>query len=104
MWIKKKFIHLQCKQNQKKMKKTVLGLLLVAVAFNASSQAQVKKDTVLIGDSLAYPKLKEGNKFFTLYKGKKIRAAKSDKGKNAFIIYNTNATGERRISKIYYAN
>ena len=80
------------------MKKTVLGLLLVAFVFNVNAQ----KDTVLTGDSIAYPKLKEGSKFFTIYKGKKVRAAKSDKGKHAFVIYNTNAAGERKISKIYY--
>ena len=84
------------------MKKTVLGLLLVGALFNAS--AQVKKDTVLIGDSVTFVKIQEGKKFFAIYKGKKIRAAKSDKGKRAFVIYNINAVGERKISKIYYAN
>ena len=84
------------------MKKTVLGLLLVGALFNAS--AQTKKDTIAIGDSVNYPKLQEGKKFFSVYKGKKIRAAKSDKGKKCYIIYNTNAAGERKISKIYYNN
>ena len=82
-------------------------LVLVASIFNVSAQKQkssVVKDTVFIGDSLSYPKLKEGKKFFAIYKGKKIRAAKSDKGKRAFVIYNVNAAGERKISKIYYAN
>ena len=82
--------------------KTVVTILLFGTLLNAS--AQIKKDTVLIGDSVTYPKLQEGKKFFTVYKSKKIRAAKSDKGKRAFIIYNTNTAGERRISKIYYAN
>ena len=80
--------------------KTVVLLLLLCGTFNASAQ----KDTVLIGDSVTYPKIQEGKRFFAIYKGKKIRAAKSDKGKRAFVIYNTNAAGERRISKIYYAN
>ena len=82
--------------------KTIVTILLFGALFNAS--AQVKKDTVLIGDSVSYPKLKEGSKFFAIYKGKKIRCAKGDKGKRAFIIYNNTAAGERRISKIYYAN
>ena len=82
------------------MKKTVVTILLLGALFNASAQ----KDTVLIGDSVTYPKLKEGSKFFTIYKGKKIRCAKGDKGKRAFIIYNTTNAGERKISKIYYAN
>ena len=82
--------------------KTVVTILLFGALFNAS--AQVKKDTVLIGDSVTYPKIQEGKRFFAIYKGKKIRAAKSDKGKRAFIIYNTNTAGERRISKIYYKN
>ena len=82
--------------------KTVVTILLFGALFNVS--AQVKKDTVLIGDSVTYPKIQEGKKFFAIYKGKKIRAAKSDKGKRAFIIYNTDAAGERRISKIYYKN
>ena len=88
------------------MKKTVLGLLLVAFVFNVNAQKQKSsvKDTILIGDSVSYPKQHENNKMFSLYNGKKIRAAKSDKGKRAFIIYNTNTAGERRISKIYYAN
>ena len=82
--------------------KTTLVLLLICVGtLNVSAQ---KKDTVLIGDSVTYPKIQEGKKFFTVYKGKKIRCAKGDKGKRAFIIYNTNTAGERRISKIYYAN
>ena len=87
------------------MKKVlVLLLLLLCVGtLNASAQ-QIKKDTVLIGDSVTYPKLQEGKKYFSVYKNKKIRVAKSDKGKRAFIIYNVNAAGERRISKIYYAN
>ena len=85
------------------MKKTVVTILLFGALFNVSAQ-EVKKDTVLIGDSVTYPKLKEGSKFFTIYKGKKIRCAKGDKGKRAFIIYNTNTVGERRISKIYYNN
>ena len=88
------------------MKKTVLSLLLIAFVFNVNAQKQKSsvKDTVLIGDSVTYPKLKEGKRFFANYKSKKIRAAKSDKGKRAFVIYNTNAAGERKISKIYYAN
>jgi len=86
------------------MKKVlVLLVLCVGGTLNVSAQ-EVKKDTVLVGDSISYPKLKEGSKFFTIYKGKKIRCAKGDKGKRAFIIYNTNTAGERRISKIYYAN
>ena len=85
------------------MKKTVVVILLLGTLFNAS--AQVKKDTVLIGDSVAYPKIQEGKKFyFCNYKGKKIRVAKKDSGKKCFIIYNNTAAGERRISKIYYAN
>ena len=109
MWIKKKYVYLQCNQKQKKMnmKKTVLGLLLVASIFNVSAQKQkssVVKDTVLIGDSVTFVKIQEGKKFFAIYKGKKVRATKSDKGKKAFIIYNINAAGERRISKIYYNN
>ena len=88
-------------KTKNKMKTVVLLLLLLLCGtLNASAQ----KDTVLIGDSVTYPKLKEGSKFFAIYKGKKIRAAKSDKGKKCYIIYNTNAAGERRISKIYYAN
>ena len=91
------------------MKKTVLGLglLLIAFIFNVNAQKQksnVVKDTIAIGDSINYPKLQEGKKYYSLYKGKKVRAAKGDKGKRAFIIYNVNAAGERRISKIYYAN
>jgi len=82
--------------------KTVLTTLLIAIALNAS--AQVTKDTIAIGDSVAYPKLQDGKKYFAIYKGKKIRCAKGDKGKRAFIIYNINTAGERRISKIYYAN
>lgn len=82
------------------MKKTVVVILLLGALFNAS--AQVKKDTFLIGDSVTYPKIQEGKRFFAIYKGKKIRAAKSDKGKKCFIIYNTNNMGERKISKIYY--
>ena len=82
--------------------KTLLTILLFGTLLNAS--AQVKKDTVLIGDSVTYPKLKEGKRFFAIHKGKKIRAAKKDKGKRAFVIFNTTNTGERRISKIYYAN
>lgn len=84
------------------MKKTVVTILLIGALFNAS--AQVKKDTIAIGDSVNYPKLQEGKKYFSVYKNKKIRAAKGDKGKRAFIIYNVNAAGERKISKIYYAN
>ena len=84
--------------------KKVLVLLILCVGGTLNASAQMKKDTVLIGDSVTYPKLQEGKKFFTVYKSKKIRAAKSDKGKRAFIIYNTNTAGERRISKIYYAN
>ena len=83
------------------MKKTVL-LLIAFITFNTN--AQVKKDTIAIGDSVNYPKLQEGKKYFSLYGGKEIRATKSDKGKRAFVIYNVNAAGERRISKIYYAN
>ena len=82
-------------------------LVLVASIFNVSAQKQkssVVKDTVFIGDSLSYPKLKEGSKFFAIYKGKKVRAAKKDSGKKAFVIYNTNVVGEKRLSKIYYAN
>ena len=82
------------------MKKTVVAILLFGALFNASAQ----KDTVLIGDSVTYPKIQEGKRFFAIYKGKKIRAAKFDKGKKCFIIYNTNVAGERKISKIYYAN
>ena len=82
--------------------KTVVTILLFGALFNVS--AQVKKDTVLIGDSINYPKLQEGKKYYSLYKGKKVRAAKGDKGKRAFIIYNVNVAGEKRISKIYYAN
>ena len=86
------------------MKKTVVAILiLIAIALNASAQV-MKKDTILIGDSVSYPKLKEGSKFFAIYKGKKIRCAKGDKGKRAFVIYNTSAVGEKRLSKIYYAN
>ena len=86
------------------MEKKVLSLLLIAfITFN-NVNAQVKKDTIAIGDSVNYPKLQEGKKFLAIYKGKKIRATKSDKGKRAFIIYNVNAAGERRISKIYYNN
>ena len=85
------------------MKKTVI-ILLIAVAFNASAQV-IKKDTIFIGDSIAYPKLYDSkNYYFCNYKGKKIKAAKKDSGKKCFIIYNTNAAGERRISKVYYAN
>ena len=81
--------------------KTVVTILLFGALLNVSAQ---KKDTVLIGDSVTYPKIQEGKKFFTVYKNKKIRAAKSDKGKKCFIIYNNTAAGERKISKIYYAN
>lgn len=84
------------------MKKTVVTILLFGALFNASAQ-EVKKDTILIGDSVSYPKIQEGKKYFSLYKGKKIRCA-GDKGKRAFIIYNVNVAGERKISKIYYAN
>ena len=84
------------------MKKVLLVLCVGGALFNVS--AQVKKDTVLMGDSISFVKIQEGKKFFSVYKGKKIRAAKSDKGKRAFVIYNTNVEGERRISKIYYAN
>ena len=83
------------------MKKTVVTILLFGALFNASAQV---KDTIAIGDSINYPKLQEGKKYYSLYKGKKVRATKSDKGKKAFIIYNINAAGERRISKIYYNN
>lgn len=86
------------------MEKTVLGLLLVAFVFKVNAQNAPVKDTVFMGDSIAYPKLKEGKKYYSFIKGKKIRAAKSDKGKRAFVIYNINAAGERKISKIYYAN
>lgn len=87
------------------MKKTVVAILLLGALFNASNaSAQMKKDTFLIGDSVTFVKIQEGKKFFAIYKGKKVRVAKSDKGKRAFIIYNTNAAGERKISKIYYAN
>ena len=81
--------------------KKVLVLLLLCVGGTLNASAQ--KDTIAIGDSINYPKLQEGKKYYSLYKGKKVRAAKSDKGKRAFIIYNTDAAGERRISKIYYA-
>ena len=84
--------------------KKVIVLLVLCVGGMLNVSAQVKKDTVLIGDSVAYSKLQEGKKYFTIYKGKKIRCAKGDKGKRAFIIYNTNTVGERKISKIYYAN
>ena len=84
--------------------KKVLVLLILCVGGTLNVSAQVKKDTVLIGDSVTYPKIQEGKRFFAIYKGKKIRAAKSDKGKKCFIIYNNTAAGERRISKIYYAN
>lgn len=107
LWIKKKFVYLQCNQKTKnKMKTTVLSLLLIAFVFNVNAQKQKSsvKDTVFVGDSVAYPKLQEGKKFFAIYKGKKVRAAKKDSGKKVFLIYNTNAAGERRISKIYYAN
>ena len=100
MWIKKKFVSLQCNQKQKKMKTLVL-LLLLCGTLNASAQ---KKDTIFVGDSVAYQKIQEGKRFFAIYKGKKIRAAKKDSGKKVFIIYNTNAAGERRINKMYYAN
>lgn len=85
------------------MKKTVVAILLLGALFNAS--AQIKKDTVFVGDSVTYPKLYDSvkNYYFCNYKGKKIRAAKKDSGKKCFIIYN-NAAGERRISKIYYKN
>ena len=83
--------------------KTVVTILLFGTLLNASAQV-VKKDTILIGDSVTYPKLQEGTKYFSVYKNKKVRATKSDKGKKCYIIYNTNAAGERRISKIYYAN
>ena len=88
--------------NMKKVIRVVFVVLLFTNNLNAGAQAQ--KDTVFVGDSVAYPKLKEGSKFFTIYKGKKVRTAKSDKGKRAFVIYNTNTVGERKISKIYYAN
>ena len=78
--------------------------LLFTNNFNAGAQAPIKKDTIAIGDSVAYPKLQEGKKYFVIYKGKKIRAAKKDSGKKAFVIYNTDAVGEKRLSKIYYAN
>ena len=85
------------------MKKVlVLLILCVGGTLNVSSQ-EVKKDTVLIGDSVTYPKIQEGKRFFAIYKGKKIRCAKGDKGKRAFIIYNTNVVGETRISKMYYS-
>ena len=95
---------MQCNQKQKKNKnmKTVVLAILLFGALNAS--AQVKKDTVLLGDSISYPKLQEGKKYFSLYKGKKVRATKGDKGKRAFVIYNVYPCGERKISKIYYAN
>ena len=82
--------------------KTLVLLLLLCVGGTLNASAQ--KDTVLIGDSVTYPKIQEGKRFFAIYKGKKVRAAKGDKGKRAFIIYNVNVAGERRISKIYYAN
>ena len=82
--------------------KTVVTILLFGALFNAS--AQVKKDTVLIGDSVTYPKIQEGKRFFAIYKGKKVRTTKKDSGKKCFIIYNTTNMGERKISKVYYAN
>ena len=88
----------------KKVIKVVFVVLLFTNNLNIGAQAPIKKDTVFIGDSLSYPKLKEGKKYFTIYKGKKIRATKSDKGKRAFVIYNVNVAGERRISKVYYNN
>ena len=93
-----------CNQKKNKMKKTVVTILLFGALFNASAQ-EVKKDTIAIGDSINYPKLYDSvkNHYFCNYKGK-IRAAKKDSGKKVFIIYNTNAAGERKISKIYYAN
>ena len=91
-----------CNQKQKNKMKKVLVLLVLCVGGTLNVSAQVKKDTVLIGDSTSFVKIQEGKKFFSVYKGKKIRAAKSDKGKRAFVIYNTNTAGERRISKIYY--
>lgn len=86
--------------------KKVLVLLVLCVGGTLNVSAQAKKDTVLISDSVAYPKLYDSvkNYYFCNYKGKKIRAAKKDSGKKAFIIYNTNTAGERKISKIYYAN
>ena len=85
------------------MKKVLVLLLLCVGALNASAQ-KTKKDTVYIGDSVSFVKIQEGKKYFSIYKGKKIRAAKKDSGKRSFIIYNVNEDGERRISKIYYAN
>ena len=88
----------------KKVIKAVFVILLFTNNLNIGAQAPIKKDTVFIGDSITHPKLKEGSKFFAIYKGKKVRAAKKDSGKKAFVIYNTNAVGEKRLSKIYYAN
>ena len=85
------------------MKKVIILLFCVGT-LNVSAQAPVKKDTVYIGDSVSFVKIQEGKKYFSIYKGKKIRAAKKDSGKRSFIIYNVNEDGERRISKIYYAN
>ena len=89
----------------KKVIRVVFVVLLSTNNLNAGAQAP-KKDTVLIGDSVTYPKLYDSvkNYYFCNYKGKKIRAAKKDSGKKCFIIYNNNAAGERRISKIYYNN
>ena len=84
--------------------KKVLVLVLVLVCVGGTLNVSAQKDTLLIGDSTSSPKKIINGKCFAVYKGKKIRAAKSDKGKKAFVIYNTNAAGERRISKIYYAN
>ena len=93
-----------CNQKKNKMKK-VLILLVLCVGGTLNVSAQIIKDTFLIGDSVTYPKLYDSvkNHYFCNYKGK-IRAAKKDSGKKVFIIYNTNAAGERKISKIYYAN
>ena len=85
----------------KKVIKVVFVVLCVGGTLNVPAQV---KDTVYIGDSVAYPKQHENNKMFSIFLGKKVRATKKDKGKRAFIIYNTNAAGERKISKIYYAN
>ena len=90
--------------NMKKVIKAVFVILLFTNNFNAGAQAPIKKDTIAIGDSVAYPKLQEGKKYFAIYKGKKIRATKKDSGKRAFVIYNVNVAGERRISKVYYNN
>lgn len=84
--------------------KKVLVLLVLCVGGTLNVSAQAKKDTVFVGDSVAFVKIQEGKKFFAIYKGTKIRAAKKDSGKKCYVIYNINTAGERKISKMYYAN